>query len=70
MRSGIFLFSMLTVAAVSTGGAELSPLSLKYLNGAWAGNTTLCIPEAKTVPALDGKLSNAEWDDAVKISGF
>ena len=61
---------MLTVAAVSTGGAELSPLSLKYLNGAWAGNTTLCIPEAKTVPVTDGKLGDSEWDDAVKISGF
>ena len=70
MRSGIFLFSMLTVAAISTGGAELSPLSLKYLNGAWAGNTTLCIPEAKTVPVTDGKLGDSEWDDAVKISGF
>ncbi len=64
------LVSILTAASVSAGAAELAPLSKKYLSGAWGGNTALTIPEAKSIPVLDGKLGQGEWDDAVKISGF
>ena len=69
MKSGILLLSMLTAAVYATS-ADVSPLSKKYLSGAWGGNTSLSIPETKIAPVLDGKLSGGEWDDAVKISGF
>lgn len=70
MKSAKLIISMLAAAAVSSGAAELAPLSKKYLNGAWLGNTTVSVPEAKNIPELDGKLGAGEWDDAVKISGF
>ena len=70
MKHGSLILLLILTAAASAGTAKLSPLSQKYLGSAWAGNTALCIPEARTVPVLDGKPGNSEWDDAVKISGF
>ena len=54
MKSAKLIISMLAAAAVSSGAAELAPLSKKYLNGAWLGNTTVSVPEAKNIPELDG----------------
>ena len=50
--------------------AELSPQSLKHTGNAWAGSAAIAIPQAKTIPTLDGKVDENEWSDAVQISGF
>lgn len=48
----------------------ITPQSRKYLTGAWAGNCSVSIPEAKIIPVLDGKVDKKEWGDALRIAGF
>ena len=60
----------IAVAGISAMAAPLSPQTQKYLSSAWTGNTAVTVPEAKTVPEIDGKVGETEWNDAVKICGF
>ena len=66
------LFSTLLLSGVLLSGAEsgITPMSEKYLTGAWSGNALAYLPLAETIPVIDGKEDDSEWNDALKISGF